>query len=48
MRTHKSEASPVLALMVQMRLRERMGGVHGGSETEGERVGLLEAWAEGV
>lgn len=37
---HKNEASPVLPLMVQMRLGERMGGICGGTETEGERVGM--------
>lgn len=33
---HKSEASPVLALMVQMRLGERLGGVCCGTGTEGQ------------
>lgn len=39
---HQNEASPVLALMVQMRLGERMGGVCGGTETEGMREGRAE------
>lgn len=45
---HKNEASPVLALMVQMRLGGEDGGVCSGSETEAERVGMREGWAEGV
>lgn len=44
---HKNEASPVLALMVQMRLGERLGACRG-AEAGGERVGMQEGRAEGV
>lgn len=37
---HENEASPVLALMVQMRLGEKMGVVCGRTEIEGERAGM--------
>lgn len=36
----ENEASPVLALMVQMRLGEKMGVVCGGTGIEGEGAGM--------
>lgn len=36
----ENEASPVLALMVQMRLGEKMGVVRGGTGSEGEGAGM--------